>query len=94
MDKNRIRDIGIGFLLCLSLVVSYHCGSSNSIGPNSANASAMASNLQVVGGAVDNHIKYLVVDVNTGKIVASEKVEEHAIGTDGGHEIGSSERYW
>ena len=94
MDKNRIRDIGIGFLLCLSLVVSYHCGSSNSIGPNSANASAMATNLQVVGGSVGDRICYLVVDVNTGRVVASEGVDDGAIGTAGGTEISSSERYW
>ena len=94
MDKNRIRDIGIGFLLCLSLVVSYHCGSSNSIGPNSANASAMASNLQVVGGFDQEYLAYVVVDVNTGKVVASERIKAYALGTADESYIGSGERYW
>ena len=98
MERSRLRDFTLGFLFCAAIAFSYHCGKSDSgsvIGPNSANASPFASNLQAVAAqADDGKVAILVVDTNTGKITASELVRSSALGTEGGNDINRDERYW
>jgi hypothetical protein len=95
IKRNRLRDMGLGFLLCAALVISYNCGESGSqIGPGAANASIMASNRQVVGATIGDGLGYVVVDTETGKIVYSERVDSWALGTEGDKEISRKERYW
>ena len=99
MESSRLRDFALGFLFCAAIVFSYHCGRSDSdsvLGPRSAEASPFASNLQAVAAAgADGDIGMLVVDVNTGKIVASERVRESALATSNGRfAISRDQRYW
>ena len=92
MTGQRLKDIAIGFLLCLALVVSYHCGASN---PTNANASTSSSNYATVGGAFEgSDLGYVVIDQNTGKVVFSELISEGALGTDANYTVNRSERYW
>ena len=69
MNKQRLRDMALGFLLCLALVGSYYCGASGS--PTSANASSMgSSDYAVVGGATTStRLAYAVIDKKTGLII-------------------------
>lgn len=69
MNKQRLRDMALGFLLCLALVGSYYCGASSS--PTSANASSMGSSDYVVmGGNVSaTRLAYAVIDKKTGEII-------------------------
>ena len=95
MERNRLRDMALGFLLCAALVTSYNCGESGSpIGPGAANASIMASNRQVVAASVGDKLGYVVVDTETGRIVHSELIVDNALGTVAGRYISGSERYW
>lgn len=101
MESSRLRDFALGFLFCAAIVFSYHCGKSDSdsvLGPRSAEASPFASNLQAVAATVDpefGRIAMLVVDVDRGKIVASELVDDSAIATSNGRSpIGRDQRYW
>ena len=74
MDRQRLRETGIGFLLCLAFVVSCQCGASNSIG--SAEASSLASDLGIVGGVIDEWeaISFVVLDKATGNIKFSNLI--------------------
>ena len=93
MNNQRLRDMALGFVLCLSLVVSFYCGASGS--PTSADASPMgSSDYAVVGGVWDDELSYVVVDKATGKVVSSENILRRALGTAAGFYISSSERYW
>lgn len=98
MERGRLRDFTLGFLFCAAIAFSYHCGKSDSssvLGPNSANASPLSSNLQAVAAqSTSDEVAIFVVNTETGKIVASELVSKSAIGTDGGRDIDSTERYW
>jgi len=89
MDKGRMRDMTIGFVLCLALVVSYKCGAAN---PSSANASpGAASDYATVGGVdPDGKLAFVVVDQQTGRIVFSERISSSAAGS----LIQSGDRYW
>ena len=92
MNKDRLRDIALGFVLCLALMGSYYCGS---MSPTSANASpAGSSDFAIVGGMTSEfYFGYVVVDKSTGRVVFSESISRSALGT-GGSSIGKSERYW
>ena len=71
MNKQRLRDMSLGFLLCLALVGSYYCGASGN--PTNANASSMGSTEVVVGGFRSEDYFYIaVVDMETGDIKFSE----------------------
>ena len=98
MERSKLRDFALGFLFCAAITFSYHCGKSDSgsvIGPNSANASPFASNLQAVAAqATEGRIAIFIVDTDTGKITASELVDDSAIGTAGNRYVSSDERYW
>ena len=91
MTGQRIRDIVVGFLLCLALVVSYQCGASN---PTAANASTSSSDYVTVGGYDGERLAYVVVDQKTGKVVFSEQISASALGTDGDYSIHNDDRYW
>ena len=86
--------MAVGFVLCLSLVVSFYCGASGS--PTSANASTLgSSDYAVVGGAdAEGKLGYVVVDKSTGRIVFSERINHYALGSAAGTSIGERERYW
>ena len=94
MNNQRLRDMAVGFVLCLSLVVSFYCGASGS--PTSADASTLGSSDYAVVGGVDGEgeLGYVVVDKTTGRSVYSELINDWALGSAGGHEIAKSERYW
>lgn len=98
MESSRLRDFALGFLFCAAIVFSYHCGRSDSdsvLGPRSAEASPFASNLQAVAATINGDIAMLVVDVDRGKIVASELVSENALATSNGrYAISRDDRYW
>ena len=92
MNKDRLRDMTLGFVLCLALMGSYYCGS---MSPTSANASpAGVGDYEVVGGMLDGKLGYVVVDKTTGRVVFSERIGDGTLGTADGTYIGSSERYW
>jgi protein-disulfide isomerase len=83
MERSRLRDFTLGFLFCAAIAFSYHCGKSDS------------SNLQAVAAqATEEKIAIFVVDTNTGRITASELVDDGAIGTAGDRYINGDERYW
>ena len=93
MNNQRLRDMAVGFVLCLSLVVSFYCGAAGS--PTSANASPFgSSDYAVVGGMWDDELAYVVVDKATGKVVSSENISQYALGTVADYEIHRDDRYW
>ena len=92
MNKDRLRDMTLGFVLCLALMGSYYCGS---MSPTSANASpAGVSDYEVVGGIWDGKLGYVVVNKSNGMVVFSELILEETLGTVGGYTIRDPERYW
>ena len=79
MNKQRLRDMALGFLLCLALVGSYYCGASGN--PTYANASSMGSSEVVVGGFRSEDSFYIVViDMKTGDIKFSERYRGANVG--------------
>ena len=88
MNKQRLRDMSLGFLLCLALVGSYYCGASGnptnanaSSNPTNVNASAMGSTEVVVGGFRSEDSFYIVViDMKTGDIKFSERYRGANVG--------------
>ena len=79
MNKQRLRDMSLGFLLCLALVGSYYCGASGN--PTNANASSMGSTEVVVGGFRSEDSFYIVViDMKTGDIKFSERYRGANVG--------------
>ena len=97
MERNRLRDMALGFLLCAALATSYHCGRADSpMGPGAANASNLSSDRQVVGAFRGDYLGYVVVDTQTGKIVSSEYVRYTALGTHNGigERLYLEDRYW
>ena len=94
MEKQRIHDFAIGFIICLSIVVGYHYGAVN---PTNANASEMASDYATIGGSdADGNLAYVVINQSTGKVVFSERIDRKTLATDseGNTMIYSKERYW
>ena len=98
MERSRLRDFTLGFLFCAAIAFSYHCGKSDSgsvIGPNSANATPMSSNLQAVAATTTSgDVALLVVDVESGKIVASEVVDKSALPSADQYPVDHQTRYW
>ena len=109
MNRQRMRDVVLGFLLCLALVVSYQCGASshnsnstqgstptkgntaNPFAPTSAHASSMTSDYAIVGGVdAEGDLGFVVVDKQTGRVVFSERIPDHALPTASRLEV----RYW
>ena len=91
MNKQRLRDVALGFLFCLALVGSYYCGASGN--PTNANASSMGSSGNaIVGGVWEGTLYYAVVDVGSGRIQFSERVSGTAVSNN--NTIQRSERYW
>ena len=93
MNKQRLRDMSLGFLLCLALIGSYYCGASGN--PTNANASSMgSSDYDVVGGMDGRYLGYAVVDKSTGKVVYSEMIDRHTLPSHTSISIGKGDRYW
>jgi len=79
MNKQRLRDMSLGFLLCLALVGSYYCGASGN--PTNANASSMgSSDYAVVGGAwavgYGERIFYAVINKETGEVIHKKVIRD------------------
>jgi hypothetical protein len=98
MERSRLRDFTLGFLFCAAIAFSYHCGKSDSssvLGPNSANASPLSSNLQAVAAqTTSGDVAVLVVDVESGKIVASEAIKKSALPSADQYPVDHQTRYW
>ena len=87
-----LRDMTLGFVLCLALMGSYYCGS---MSPTSANASpAGVSDYEVVGGIWDEKLGYVVVNKSNGRVVFSERISVFSLGTADGTYIVDNSRYW
>lgn len=68
MNILRIRDMALGFVLCLACLAIMKCSGSSS--PTAAHADPLASNLQAVaaGTGTNDDIHFAVIDVNTGEV--------------------------
>ena len=79
MTRQRLRDMAIGFLLCLAFVATYHCGASS---PNEANASPLATGkFQVATSTWESslgstRIYLTVIDTKTGELVLQQKYRD------------------
>jgi hypothetical protein len=88
MSKQRLRDVAIGFFLCLALVISYQCGAAS---PTNAAAAAGTDDYIAVGGVAEGgSFAYAVIDRSTGRIVFSGHVATVALGDF----IRPVDRYW
>jgi hypothetical protein len=83
----------LGFMLCLSLVVSCHCEVASS--PTEASSFSASDDIEIVGSYSDGILAYAAIKKSDGSIVYSESVSGNALGTvRPGNYIDRDRRYW